>query len=165
MKIRQVFSTPDLAAATAAIAAARYIGVDDDAISLIARSDIEMDAIPHERLDCSNDMVPAALRGAAMGGAMGVVGGLIAIAIPPIGITIAGAGFMAVIGAAVGSWSAMLAGSTVPNSVRRTFDAEIEAGRILVIVDDYRTRADEVREAIRGAGATPLPFHEASALT
>src|SRR3982750_4843224 len=75
MKTRQVFSTPDLAAAKAAMSAARMAGVDDEDISLIARADIEMEDIPSNRIDVSNDMVPAALRGAAMGGGLGLVGG------------------------------------------------------------------------------------------
>jgi hypothetical protein len=164
MKTRQVFSTPDLAAAKAAMSAARMAGVEDDDISLNARADIEMQDIPSDRIDVSNDMVPAALRGAAMGGGLGLVGGLVAIAIPPVGITLAGAGLMAVVGAAVGTWSAALMGTTVENPVRRKFEDEINAGRILVVVDDDSTRADHVRDCLRHAGATPLDFHTASIL-
>jgi hypothetical protein len=164
MKTRQAFSTPDLVAAREAISAARGAGVPDDAISLIARSDIEMERIPEQRLDVSTDSLPAALRGVGAGGAVGLVAGLVAVAIPPIGITIAGVGLMAAIGAAVGGWSAALAGSTVPNAVRRRFEDEIEAGRILVVVDDIPERAAQARAAIERSGATPLPFEEPSAL-
>jgi hypothetical protein len=45
MKTRQLFSTPDLAAARTAMEAARMAGVDDGDISLIARADIEMQDI------------------------------------------------------------------------------------------------------------------------
>lgn len=164
MKTRQVFSTPDLAVAKAAMSAARMAGVDDDDISLIARADIEMQDIPSDRIDVSNDMVPAALRGAAMGGGLGLVGGLVAIAIPPVGITLAGAGLMAVVGATVGTWSAALMGTTVENPVRRKFEDEIKAGRILVVIDDDNARFEHVRECVRHAGATPLEFHNASIL-
>jgi hypothetical protein len=145
--------------------AARMAGVEDEGISLIARSDIEMEDIPSDRLDASNDMVPAALRGACMGGAMGLVGGIVAMAIPPVGITLAGVGIMTVLGAAVSSWSAALMGTTVENPVRRAFEDEIKAGRILVVIDDIATRADFVRDAVRHAGAMPLPFQQASALS
>jgi len=164
MKTRQVFSTPDLAVAKAAMSAARMAGVDDDDISLIARADIEMQDIPSDRIDVSNDMVPAALRGAAMGGGLGLVGGLVAIAIPPVGITLAGAGLMAVVGATVGTWSAALMGTTVENPVRRKFEDEIKAGRILVVIDDDNARFEHVRECVRHAGATPLEFQNASIL-
>ncbi len=165
MKHRQVFATPDLTSACEAMAAARAVGVADKDLSLIARSDIEMESIPDDRLDVTTDTVPAALRGAATGGAVGLLGGLAAVAIPPIGITVAGAGLLALVGAAVGGWSSALMGSAVPNPVRREFEAQIEAGRILVVVDDEAERERVVRAAIERTGATALPFDQPSALS
>jgi hypothetical protein len=164
MKTRQVFSTPNLVAAREAISAARGVGVPDEAVSLVARSDIEMEAIPEQRLDVSTDSVPAAVRGIGAGGAIGLLAGLIAIAIPPIGITVAGIGLITVIGAAVGGWSAALAGTTVPNAVRRRFESEIDEGRILVVLDDVPERAAIARAAIERSGATALHFEAPSAL-
>jgi hypothetical protein len=164
MKTRRVYSTPDLAAAKLAISAARMAGVEDENISLIARSDIEMESIPNDRIDASTDFVPAALRGAGTGGAIGLVAGILAIAIPPIGITVAGVGLMTLVGAAVAGWSAALMGSAVPNSVRRTFDEEIEQGRILVVIDSEDADAPNVDRLIEEAGATRLPFDEPTAL-
>ena len=63
MKTRHVFSVPDLAAARAAMDAARRAGVADDDISLIARSDIELENIPEERKVVEGDFYPAAIRG------------------------------------------------------------------------------------------------------
>ena len=165
MKIRHVFSTFTLAAAQSAIAAARATGVDDDAISLVARADIEMESIPAERLDATADTVPAALRGAATGGAMGLLGGLVAIAIPALGIPVAGAGLCALVGAAIGAWSSALVGSEVPNPVRRQFAAEIAAGRILIVVDDQRDHAGVVSAAMERAGAVVLPFEHLTVLS
>ena len=98
MKHRRIYSTPNLAAAQAALGAARDAGIDRDCLSLIARSDIEMDAVPDDLREAHTDMVPAALRGAAGGGAVGLVAGLIAVAVPPLGITLAGAAIMAGVG-------------------------------------------------------------------
>jgi len=164
MKVRQVFCTDDLASAQAAMLAARGAGVDDDGISLIARSDIEMGALPNDRLDTSTDMLPSALRGMGIGGAMGLIGGVAALFVPLIGMTGAGVVLVTLVGATVGAFSAALVGCDVPNHVRRKFEREIDAGRILVVVDDDRSRELQVREAIRHAGATPLQFHDASIL-
>ena len=71
-----------------------------------------MDAVPDDLREAHTDMVPAALRGAAGGGAVGLVAGLIAVAVPPLGITLAGAGLMAAVGALVGSWSSALVGGS-----------------------------------------------------
>jgi len=165
MKIRRVFSTASPAAAVKAIAAAREAGVEDDAITLVARHDIEMDEVPGERIDVAADMVPAALRGAATGGALGLVGGIVGVAVPVIGIPLAGVGLLALTGAAVGAWSSALMGSEVPSQVRREFEAEIAAGRVLVVIDAPREGATAVSAALRDAGATELPFEHLAALS
>src|SRR5690606_32708356 len=71
MKHRRIYSTPNLAAAHAALGAARDTGIEPDSLSLIARADIEMDAVPDDMREAHTDMIPAALRGAAGGGAVG----------------------------------------------------------------------------------------------
>ena len=164
MKTRHVFSTADLDAAQRAVATARAIGVPAEDVALIARSDIQMDAIPDDQLDVSTDTVPAALRGGGIGAAVGLLGGIVAVAIPAVGITIAGAGLMTLLGAAVGAWSSALAGSSFPNPVRKAFEAEIEAGRILIVVDAPPALAPLVDAACVEGGASRLPFDKLSAL-
>ena len=70
MKTRRIYSTPNLAAAQAALAAAHEAGIERDSLSLIARSDIEMEAVPDDLREAHADTIPAALRGAAGGGAV-----------------------------------------------------------------------------------------------
>lgn len=165
MKTRRVYSTPDVASAQQALQAAREAGVENEDLSLIARSDIELQEIPDERKEAKTDFLPAAARGAAGGGAAGVLAGLIAIAIPPLGITLAGVGAMALAGALVGTWSSALVGATVPDPVRRRFEDEIQAGRILLVVDAEEPALGRADAAVRGIGATPLPYEEATATT
>jgi hypothetical protein len=143
-----------LVSARRVIAAARVVGVANDDISPIARSDIEMEAIPDDRLDASTDAVPAAVRGVGVGGAIDLVAGIAAVAIPAIGITVAGAGLITLLGAAIGGWSSALAGSSFPNAVRQAFESEIEAGRILVVIDVEHDLAAAVDDVCTRAGAT-----------
>lgn len=163
MKHRHVFSTADFASAQRAVNAARALGIGDDNIALVARSNIEMDQIPNERLDASTDTIPAALRGAGVCGALGLGAGVIGVAVPAFGLSIAGAGLLTLVGAAVGGWSGALAGSATPNSVRRAFDSEIEHGRILVVIDDVNARAVQLHDAMDLVGATQLPYEHVSA--
>jgi hypothetical protein len=158
MKTRHVFSVPDVAAAATAMEAARDGGAVDADISLIARSDIELETIPDERKVVEGDFYPAAVRGVAGGAATGLLAGLIAIAIPPLGITLAGAAAMTLGGAAVGGWATALAGSAVPDPVRRQFQDEIDKGRILVVVDAPRDVLHRVDDSLAAIGATRLPF-------
>lgn len=165
MKTRHVFSVPDLAAAQDALRAARGAGLTDENLSLIARADIELDEIQDRHKDAATDFMPAALRGAATGGAAGLVAGLAAIAFPPLGVTLAGAALLTVGGAAVGTWVSALVGSTVEDPVRRKFEDQIAAGRILVVLDAEDPQLPAAEAAIMEVGATRLPYEGTTALT
>lgn len=160
MKTRHVFSTPDLATAQAAMDAAREAGVHDDDILLIARSDIELESIPNDRKEADTDLMSAALRGAGYGGATGLLAGLLAVVISPIGLTIAGAAAATAAGAMVGCWASALMGSALPDPIRRKFDAHIQQGRILVVIDGDRDLLlqAEARVLRNAVGAELLPF-------
>lgn len=147
------------------MAAARHAGLDDHDLALIARSDIELEGIPDRRKLAATDFVPAALRGAATGGAVGLLGGVVAVAFPPLGVTLAGAAALALGGAAVGSWTAALIGTTVEDPVRRKFEDEIEAGRILLVIDGKDPALSAADAAVIATGARALPFQTPSTLS
>lgn len=165
MKTRHVFSTPDLATAKAAMQAALVAGVGHECISLIARSDIELEQAPEQHKEAGGDFFAGAVRGVVGGGATGLLAGLIAIAIPPIGITVAGVAALTVAGAMVGSWTGAIAGASIPDPVRRKFESEIEAGRILVVLDGAKPLLAAAEPMVVAAGATPLPFDAPTALS
>lgn len=165
MKTRHVFSTPDLESARTVMQAARAAGVPETDISLIARSDIELEAAPEQHKEAASDFYPAALRGVVGGGATGLLAGLVAVAIPPVGVTLAGVAGLTIAGALTGGWASALVGASVPDPVRRKFEDEIEAGRILVVLDTDKALLDRVEPALTRAGATPLPFDKPTALT
>jgi len=164
MKTRHVFSTPDLVGAAAALAAARAAGVEENGLLLVARSDIELDAIPDRHKEADTDMMPAALRGAGYGGATGLLAGLVAVAVPPLGITLAGAAAIGAMGAMIGAWSSAMVGASLPDPIRRKFEDEIKAGRILVVIDAEKPVLDAAEAAVLRTGATPLPWESTSAL-
>lgn len=163
MKQRRVYSTPDVHAAREAVRAAHQAGLDDDCISLVARSDIELDSIPDRHKEADTDFVPAAIRGAGWGGAAGLLAGLAAVVATPLGLTIAGAAVTGLMGALIGGWASALAGSTLPDPVRQKFDDEIKAGRILVVLDAEDERLGPLDAALRAVGAEPLPFEATTA--
>ena len=165
MKTRHVFVVDSVPVATAAVAAAQRAGIEKNDISLIANSRIEMDNIPDELKNAGTDFVPAAMRGALSGGSLGLIGGLVGVAVPAIGLTVAGVAAVTLIGAAVGTWVTALIGSMVPDEVRRRFENEIEAGRILIVIDETAECMVAVEAALREAGAEQLPYEATSALT
>ncbi len=164
MKTRHVYSTPNLAGARAALDAALDAGIADADVLIVARSDIELDAIPNKRKEADTDFMPAAARGAGLGGALGAVGGLIAV-VTPLGVTLLGAAAIAAAGAMVGGWAASLAGASQPDPIRQKFEVEIADGRILVVVDGEDEILARSRSAILATGAVELPFEGTSALS
>src|SRR6187455_2145324 len=101
MKTRHVFALDGVPAAHQAMAAARAHGIADGDLSLVARHDIELERIPDERKQVDMDFIPAAMRGTVTGGAAGLLAGLVALAVPTMGVTLAGAGAIALLGAVV----------------------------------------------------------------
>lgn len=165
MKLRHVFSTQDAIGAARAVQVLQEQGIDDDAISLVARNDIELDRIPNRLKEADTDLMPAAARGMAIGGATGVLAGLAAMVIPPLGITLAGAAALGAAGALVGGWSSALMGSAIPDPVRQQFEAEIAAGRILVLVDADEATQARLEPALVAAGAQRMAYETHSALS
>jgi hypothetical protein len=83
----------------------------------------------------------------------------------PEGATSALGGSPGLGGAAVGGWSSALAGSTVEDPVRRRFHDEIDAGRILLVLDAESPQLAAAEAALVASGATPLPYETMTALT
>lgn len=165
MKRRAVFSAPDMPTIRHAMTAARKAGVDNDDISLIARSDISLEEIPEDRKVVEGDFYPAAVRGAVGGGAVGLLAGLAAVVFAPIGITVAGVLGLGLAGASLGTWATALAGSAVEDPVRRQFEDVIEQGRILLVIDVEEDRYDAAVATVVAAGVTHLPFDKPTVMT
>lgn len=158
MKTRRVFSAPDIDTAEEALNAAIRAGIRPDHTALVGQSAIEMALVPDLQKEASpTDFVPAALRGIAGGGAIGLLGGLLGMAVPAVAIPVTGVVLTTLVGATVGGWSAALAGSAVPSDIRRDYEKEIEAGRLLVVIDEEdETVLERASEAVAATGTERL---------
>jgi hypothetical protein len=165
MKTRHVFSTRDLGAAEEAVSALRQAGIADDGISLVARRELENQSIPDDQQDSSDDFGRGGVKGLLAGGGSGLLVGLVAVAVPALGITLAGAAAMTAAGAAVGGWMGMLTGTSEPGKVRRDFEEEIDAGHVLVVIDGDEKALAVADATLLAIGAKPLPFDEPSAIS
>jgi len=147
---RLVYAFDSAAAAKEALSSLARIGVQKNHLSLAARPDVQLEQIPDTSIDPSMDFGPSIARGVALGGTTGVFAGLVMMAIPPLGIALGGAsllGFLAG-GALVGAWSSAIVGSSIPDAVRRKFEDEIAAGRILLVVQVDADKENAVRAAM-----------------
>lgn len=165
MKQRRVYRTDDIAQATCAVQALRAQGIGDDDISLVARSDIELQAISNRHKEADTDFIPAAMRGAGIGGASGLLAGLAATVITPVGITLAGAAVVGAVGVLVGTWASALMGAALPDPIRQKFDDEISAGHILLLIDAEAETQEQLRAAMVQTGAVPLDYEAPASMT
>ncbi len=165
MKRRHVYSTPDIATAERAVATLRRIGMSDEDISLIARQDIELTQIDNAHIEHRSDFAQGALKGVVGGAGSGLLVGLAAMVIPPLGLTLAGVAALTLGGAAVGSWAGMLAGASVPDTVRQKFEDEIASGHVLVIVDGDEATLAQAAAALQPLDASLLPFNTPTAIS
>jgi hypothetical protein len=161
MKTRCVFSTIDLPAARAAMQVAREAGIDDDDISLLIREDIEVEPTADHRQLQHHDFRPNAMRNVGFSGGTGLLLlGLIAVAVPPLCIKLAGVGAMALVAPARIMRTGAPADFKVPDVEvpSRKFEDEIAAGHVLVVIDGNVNQLPAVQYALVSSGAIPLPF-------
>jgi hypothetical protein len=164
MKLRPVFSTQDATQARHAVRVLHEHGIPYEAISLVANADIELEQIPNRMREADTDFVPAAIRGMGIGGATGLLAGFVAMVVPDLGVTIAGAAALGAAGALVGGWSSALVGATVPDPIRRRFEREINEGRVLVLVDADAATQARLEQPMAEAGAIRLAYEAHTAL-
>lgn len=124
MKTRRVYALDSLPRLTNAMDAVRGCGVAEDDLAVVARHDIELRIDP----DAPDHDVPH-------GQLTGLLAGLSAVTVPTLGVSVAGAGLINLLGNTLGGWIPMLAGETVGDEVRRRYQDEIDEGRILLVVD------------------------------
>jgi hypothetical protein len=165
MKKRHVFSTSDVQAAETAVLALRDSGIANHDISLIARHDIQLEQIPDHRQEPEEDVGRGGMKGVLTGGGSGLIAGIVAVTIAPIGLAVAGVAAMTLAGAAMGGWVGMLTGAAEPDSVRKSFEDEIEAGHVLVIIDGDDSVLAITEGVMTRLGARQLPFDTPTAMS
>lgn len=123
--------------------------IDEKHIHVIAKEGTQLGDLPEATVVQKSDFVPAMERGVALGGAAGVIAGLVAIAMP--GVVVAGGALLAMglAGAGMGVWLGGMIGMDVKNSQVKKFENSVQAGEILMLVDVPRDRVEEIQSSVR----------------
>lgn len=89
--------------------------------------------------------------GLGVGGAAGLLGGLLAVTFPPAGLLLGGGAILAaaLAGAGAGALVAGLVAKDIPNRRLAEYEEAIAAGRLLLLVEVPRARLDEITALIR----------------
>lgn len=141
--------SPDVKHAQELVRDLKEAGFSENHIYAIAKSGMPLPDLPDAGPE-DNDFLPAFERGVVLGGATGLVGGLLALAYPPAGIAVGSGGVLLIglMGASLGGLLTGLAGAAFPNSRLKLFEKDIEAGKILIMVDVLNDQLEEVADMI-----------------
>jgi hypothetical protein len=148
---RIYFLVPDLPAAKRIIDELLLARVPEQHLHVIAKRGTPLEDLPEANVLQKTDFIPAVERGLALGGAVGLLGGLVAIAVPPGMAVVAGGILLAttLTGAGVGAWLSGMVGMNLGNTRLKRFEDAVEAGQLLVLADVPRERVDAIEERVR----------------
>jgi hypothetical protein len=111
---------------------------------------VDLGDLPRANLLQKSDFIPAMERAVAIGGATGMIAGLVAIVLPT-GLVLGGGAVLAstLAGAGIGAWLSGMVAMDLPNSRLKKYEDAIEKGELLVLIDIPKDRIDELSAVIR----------------
>lgn len=148
---RIYFLVPDINVTKKIVDELLLARVEEKHIHVIAKRGTPLEDLPEANLLQKSDFVPAVEQGIALGGATGLLAGLVAVALPPASTVIAGGVLLAtgLAGAGVGAWLSGMVGMNVGNRRIKEFEDAIEAGEFLVLADVAPERVNEIEALIK----------------
>jgi len=150
MRRRLYFVLPDVACARQIANELLLARVEDRHMHFLAQRGTDLTPLREAGVWQKTDLVHGAEVGMIVGGIGGFLLGLMAVLTPPDGVQMQMITVLisAIIGALFGAWSASLIGASTPNTRLKHFQADIEAGRVLMMVDIPPSRVDEIRDLV-----------------
>jgi hypothetical protein len=148
---RIYFLVPDIPTTRRVIDDLLLARVEERHLHVIAKRGTPLEDLPEANLLQKSDFIPAVERGLALGWSVGILAGLVGVALPPAGPVIAGGIVLAsgLAGAGVGAWLGGMVGMNVGNTRIKQFEAAIEGGQLLVLADVPRDRIEEIQARVR----------------
>jgi hypothetical protein len=163
MRRRLYFVLPDVESARRSADDLLLARIEDRHMRFLARRGTELDPLHEAGYLDKTDMIHGAAVGLALGAVIGALVGVMVVAYPPEGTNpqLVSVLIGMLIGAPLGGWMASMAGAAVPNSRLRQFQADLEAGRVLMMVDVPFGRVDEITELVVSRHPEAVPRGQA----
>jgi uncharacterized membrane protein YeaQ/YmgE (transglycosylase-associated protein family) len=159
MRRRLYFLLPDVPSARRTADDLLLARIDDRRMHFLARRGTDLGELHEASYALKTDFG----RGAGLGLVLGALGGALAgafiVGTPPDGTHpgLAAAVAATLVGALIGLWLGSMAAVAVPNSRLRSFHADIERGRVLLMLDVPYSRVDEVRGIVLARHPEAMP--------
>ncbi|MCP5291385.1 MAG: DUF1269 domain-containing protein [Nitrosomonas sp.] len=148
---RIYFLVPNIAVTHKIVDELLLAKIEEKHIHVIAKRGTPLENLPEANLLQKSDFIPAVEQGLALGGATGLLAGLVAIALPPASTVVAGGILLGsgLAGAGIGAWLSGMVGMSIGNRRTKEFEEAIEAGEFLVLADVSPERVNEIEALIR----------------
>ncbi len=166
---RIFFIAPDVQSAKQVVNDLLRSDIPQDQIHAIAKDEIPLEDLPGASFFEKKDMAHALEQGLALGGATGVLAGLVAMTLPAAGVVLGGGAILlstTLAGLGIGTYGALLRAVNIPNTALKEYEQDLENGRILIFVDVPNDKVDAIRELIpkahrevREGGVKPRIVH------
>ena len=150
MKRRLYFLLPDLGSAIQTANDLLLARVEDRHMHFLAQRGTSLGKLREANYLQKSDAVHGAELGFVVGGVGGFLIGIYIYLTPPEGVALQLVTVLVgtMIGALFGAWAASLVAMSVPNSRLKPFEKEIDAGKILLMVDVPPSRIEEIQELV-----------------
>jgi hypothetical protein len=150
MRRRLYFLLPDIETARAMLNEMLLARIEIGRMHFLGKRGQLPPDLPEASFLQKTDFVHGAQLGLGIGGLAGILVGLLVVAFPPGGVSLHLVTVLiaAVLGALFGAWASSMAASAVPNSKLQRFHAEIERGKVLMMVDVPMGRVQEISDLV-----------------
>jgi hypothetical protein len=150
MRHRLYFVLPDLASAIRTANDLLLARVEHRHMHFLGRRGMSLGELHEASYVQKSDLRHALWVGIGVGALCGMVLGIVLRMVPIGGIEFGVGTFMlcAIGGAAFGAWASTLVGLSTPNRDLVRFGSELEAGRILLMLDVPAARVEEIRQLV-----------------
>jgi hypothetical protein len=140
---------PSVDSAHGVVGDLRGAGISDANLYVVAREGTPLGDLPEAGEIARSDFYPQLERGLAVGGTIGLIGGLIAMRV--LGAVIGGGAVLlfGLVGAGVSGLLSAIAGASFPSSRLAQFEKKIEAGSLLILVDATREQVPLVEAIVK----------------
>lgn len=130
---------PDVEGARQLVNELQQAGIEEHHIHLIAKDHARLEKanLPEAGLLQRSEFLPAVERGAAVGGATGLLAGIAAVSFPPAGLVLGGGAILSIglLGAGLGAWISSTVGDRASENQLEELEQAVEQGQILMLID------------------------------
>lgn len=150
MRKRLYYMLPDVHSARRMLDELLLLRIEERHLHFLARRGTLPADLPEASVLQKTDIVHGAEMGLVIGGIAGTLGGVLVVLMPPAGITLKLVTILiaAVAGALFGMWVSSMVGTQVPNSRLKAFHADIERGKVLMMIDAPLGRLAAINERV-----------------